>query len=174
MALLLAIMDLPGLCQGEERVAWGEPVGGVRLGISLVADETVRLVFQNTGEVERDLLIGGLTGIGPTYSMEFASRGPDGKDRKVFPGGVGHVAGHLEPIVVGLPAGGTHQLLLPLKGFVCVINRETVALKELLRQGCSVRASLTVTADAAKWSRSKKPWIGRVVSGNFVTSPGAP
>jgi hypothetical protein len=99
--VLLLVAVLPALGQVAEGVAWGQAADGVRLGVGLGADETVRLVFQNTRATERDLLLGGRTGIGPIYSMEFTATGPDGKACQVFLGGV---AGVVEPIVALLTA----------------------------------------------------------------------
>ena len=145
-------------------ISWGPPANGLRLGLALetaTGTRSVHVAFQNTGAKPIDVLLGGGTGVGPMYAMNFAAKGPDGNERQVFYfGGAASVGGYIEPLLVRLMPGETHDLFLPLNKFVCVVNRKDTTLDVLLKSGYSVRASLEVSGESAKWARSNATWRG--------------
>lgn len=148
----------------RDPVSWGQAADGLRLGLGLKSkSDELRVAFQNVGPIDMDILLGGRTGIGPIYAMNFTATDPRGtKIHVIYTGGAGFVAGVLEPLLVRLHPGETYELLLPLDKFFCVLDGGNLTLGNLLRKGYSVRAALAVNAESAKWSKSAAAWRGSV------------
>ena len=97
------------------------------------------------------------------YAMKFTVTDPDGKEHDLgYFGGANFVGGYIEPILVRLAAGETYDLLLPLSKFVCVLNRKDVTLDTLLQKRYSLRASLEVSEESARWATAHAAWRGRM------------
>jgi hypothetical protein len=123
----------------------------------------LRLAFQNAGSADIDVLLGGRTGIGPMYAMKFTVTDPSGNEHNLgYFGGANFVGGYIEPILVRLAPGETYDLLFPLNKFVCVLNRKDVTLDTLLQKRYSLRASLEVNAESARWCMANAAWRGRM------------
>jgi len=97
------------------------------------------------------------------YAMKFTVTDPNGNEHPLgYFGGANFVGGYIEPTLVRLAPKETYDLLLPLNKFVCVLNRKDVTLDTLLQRRYSVRASLEVNAESAKWAMSNAAWRGRM------------
>lgn len=152
------------LIRAADTVSWGSLANGLRLGVAVTARSStgkLRLAFQNVGAADIDVLLGGSTGIGPMYAMKFTVIDPNGKEHHLgYFGGANFVAGALEPLLVRVAPRETYDLLLPLNKFVSVLNRKDITLDALLKNGYSVRASLDVSVESAKWAMSNAAWRG--------------
>jgi hypothetical protein len=123
----------------------------------------LRLAFQNVGSTDIDVLLGGRTGIGPMYAMKFTVTDLNSNEHDLgYFGGANFVAGYIEPLLVRLAPRETYDLLLPLNKFVCVLNRKDITLDSLLQKHYSIRASLEVNAESARWGMSNAAWPGRM------------
>ena len=110
-----------------------------------------------------DLLLGGNTGIGPMYTMKFRVSDANGNERELFYfGGANSVGGYIEPLLIRVMPGETYDLWLPLKKFVCVLNRKNLTLDTLLKDHYSVRASLETSVESAKWATANAGWRGHM------------
>jgi hypothetical protein len=97
--------------------------------------DNLRVVFQNVERTEMDVLVGGSTGIGPMYAVQFAAIDSKGAGyHVVYIGGANVVGGVLEPLLVRLAAAETYELLLPLDKFICLLNGKNLKLGTLLRK----------------------------------------
>jgi hypothetical protein len=128
----------------------------------------LRVVFENVSPVRHQLLLGGMTGIGPMHNLKFTATAPDGTEREIFNAAdVGFVAGYLSPLVASLAPGETHEIQFPLWKFFYVKQGVDIRLETLLDRGYSVRVSLEVDADGARWAGVPIPWLGKLTSGEF-------
>lgn len=94
-----AVLALP--CHAAKRQFWGPAVDGLRLSVTLgiatgrrpiQPEQALQITIGNVGPVERRVLLGGMTGIGPMYAFHFAVISPEGKRYKMFyTGGAGFV-----------------------------------------------------------------------------------
>jgi len=88
---------------------------------------------------------------------------PNGSEHHLgYFGGANFVAGALEPILVRLAPRETYELLLPLNKFVCVLIQKDITLDILLQKRYSIRASLDVNAESARWAMANAAWRGRM------------
>jgi hypothetical protein len=160
--LVLAIASGTSWAAAIDAIAWGGAADGLRLGVGVESiSRKLRVTFQNVGRTEMDVPLGGSTGVGPMYVIQFAAIDSKGAEFHVaYVGGANFVGGVLEPLLVRLAAGESYELLLPLDKFVGVLNGKDVTLGTLLRRGYAVRAALSISPESAKWSRSAAAWRG--------------
>ena len=156
--------------QTVDNIAWGPPDHGLRFGIAFgptSSEPQLRLVFQNVDRPECLLPLGSTSAKGPVYDVEFSLKAPDGKESPVFnfngPPGIQHVA---QPIVIEIPRGKTHEILLSMKKLIYLDNGKSRPLPEMLALHYSVHASVDTSGDA-RWTRTRDQWMGKVVSGDL-------
>jgi hypothetical protein len=169
-ALFVASLLSAAAPHTDDAVAWGEPSGGLRLGIGLgpaSPEPQLRLVFENMGKIEIPLLLGAMTGKGPVYNLTFRVKSPGGQESDLFNfNGPPGIAGKADPILAHIAKGQKYEILLPLKKFVAIENGKNQTLPELLAAHYSVRAMLDTSGDP----RQVRPialWMGEVTSGDL-------
>jgi hypothetical protein len=167
---LCAALIAFGAGKPADNVAWGEPDHGLRFGLAFgptTPDPQIRLIFQNVDRPECLLPLGSMSAKGPVYDVEFTITSPSGKQSPAFnfngPAGVQPAA---KPIVIEIPRGQTHEILLSMNKLIYVDNGKNRPLTEMLAQHYSVRASVDTSGDA-RWSRMLNQWMGKVVSGEL-------
>lgn len=128
------------------------------------AEAALKIVIQNVSQVERRVLLGGMTGIGPLYAtLHFAVISPAGKRFQMHYADAGFVGGYVSPLIATISPGGSYELLLPLTKF-WVMGGPKDKLNELINAGWAVEASIEVTPEQAG---SLSQWSGRLVSGKM-------
>jgi hypothetical protein len=167
MCMALAVVALAAAGKSDG-IAWGEADHGVRFGLAFgpsSPEPQLRLVFQNVDRPQCLLPLGSESAKGPVYDIEFRVKSPDGKESPLFnfngPPGIQPAA---KPIVLDIPKGAKHEILLSEKKLIYVDNGKNVPLTELLARHYSVRASVDTSGDA-RWSRVLSQWMGKVSTG---------
>ncbi len=169
--IMLALTIMPPLCSAADTIAWGSPQNGMRIGIT----PNFKVILENTGAVGQTVLIGRTTGVGPIYSLNLLATAPDGREFKLFMGGVGGVAGFMGPLPLRLAPGATQEVTIPVdKIFMLDGPGRDRKLSEILRQKYSVSVSLTVEQSEVDWAtrsdttfRGQIFWTGAITSGKF-------
>ena len=153
-----------------DNIAWGSPDHGVRFGIAFGAtapEPQLRLIFQNVDRPECLLPLGSTSAKGPVYDVEFRIKSPDGKEFPLFnfngPPGIQPAA---KPIVIEIPKGQKHEILLSMKKLIYLENGRNRTLPEMLALHYSVHASVDTSGDA-RWTRTLDQWMGKLVSGDL-------
>jgi hypothetical protein len=153
-----------------DNVSWGLPDHGLRFGIAFgptSPEPQIRLVFQNVDRPECLVPLGSTSVKGPVYDIEFTLKAPDGKESPVFnfngPPGIQRAA---QPIVIEIPKGQKHEILLSMKKLIYLDNGKSRPLSEMLPLHYSVHASVD-TSGEARWTRTRDQWMGKVVSGDL-------
>jgi hypothetical protein len=170
---LILLCTLAGVLAAADRVdgiAWGMPDHGLRLGIAFgptSPDPQLLLVFQNMDTAERLVPLGSSSAKGPVYDIEFTIKSPDGKELPLFnfngPPGIQPAA---KPIVIQIPRGEKHEILLSMKKLIYLDNGKSRPLPEMLALHYSVHASVDTSGDA-RWTRTLSQWMGKLVSGEL-------
>lgn len=150
-------------------IAWGTPVNGLRLGIAFGSDPakpTIRVIFQNVGGQDQDVLLG-FQNRELDYNLKFIAKAPDGKIREgVELAAYSPVEGLLQPVHLVLSAVRKHELAFPLKNVI--YSSRTDTLEGLLKQGYSVRVSFEVDKNSLSMAGTVPPlphhWMGKVES----------
>src|SRR5580658_5354048 len=153
-----------------DNIAWGTPDHGVRFGLAFgptVPEPQLRLIFQNVDRPECLLPLGSSSAKGPVYDVEFTIKAPDGKESPLFnfngPPGIQPAP---KAIVIEIPRGQKHEILLSMKKLVYLDNGKNRTLPEMLALHYSVHASVDTSGDA-RWTRTRDQWMGKVVSGEL-------
>lgn len=115
---------------------------------------SVVIQFRNTTAAPMTFAVGGRTGLGSLYNLEFAGVRADGKACKVIDTTVGHVAGYLEPIVLRIGAGSTESVSIERKHLICLPSGAWSKLQ----------ATFTATAASNKWAGVPTGWTGTATS----------
>jgi hypothetical protein len=154
-----------------DTVAWGSPVGGLRLGIAFGPDPskpTFRVLLENVGSEVLDVLVGHEAG-SPIYdSLNFIATALDGKKQVGFHRSVfTPIAGLVLPFSVRFDAGQTRELDFPLADIVYP-SGTNVTLETLAKQGYSVRVQFAVDQRSADWADLSRPWVGVVSSAQVL------
>jgi hypothetical protein len=154
----------------SDGIAWGAVDHGVRFGLAFgpsSPEPQLRLIFQNVDRPQCLLPLGSESAKGPVYDVEFRVKAPDGKESPLFnfngPPGIQPAA---KPIVLDIPKGAKHEILLSAKKLIYVDNGKNRPLTELLAQHYSVRASVDTSGDA-RWNRTLSQWMGKVSTGEL-------
>jgi hypothetical protein len=157
--------------RASDNIAWGPPDHGLRFGIAFgptSPDPQVRLVFQNVDRPECFVPLGSTSAKGPVYDIQFTLKAPNGKEFQVFnfngPPGIQHA--DVKPIVIEIPRGQKHEILLSMKKLIYLDNGKNRLLPEMLALHYSVHASVDTSGDA-RWTRMRGQWMGKVVSGDL-------
>jgi hypothetical protein len=141
VAFMLFSLNAASKAQSSGEPEWGEAVDGVQMSISdagLVKPGVPKLVvtFRNTRSEDVDLFLGIIGGSGPrpclldgrsivcnfNFTLELTDAA--GATRRLRFKGAVYVAGRLDPYVVWLRAGTTHELELGLDQFYSPDTRE--------------------------------------------------
>jgi len=154
-----------------DNVAWGPPDHGLRFGIAFgpaSPDPQLRLIFQNIDRAQCLLPLGSTSARGPVYDVLFTLRAPGGKESPIFnfngPPGVQHA---VQPIVIDIPRGKTHEIQLSMKKLIYVDNNgKNRTLPEMFALHYSVRATVD-TSGESRFTRTRDQWMGKVVSGDL-------
>jgi|SRR5579863_8702753 len=153
-----------------DNIAWGPPDHGLRFGIALgptSPEPQLLLVLQNVDRPQCLVPLGSSSAKGPVYDIEFTIKSPGGKEFPVFnfngPPGIQPAA---KPIVIDIPKGQKHEILLSLKKLIYLDNGKSRTLSEMLALHYSVHASVDTSGDA-RWTRTLNQWMGKIVSGDF-------
>ena len=170
LACLAGFLALGASEHTTDNISWGPPDHGLRFGIALgptSPEPQIRLVFQNVDRAECLVPLGSTSAKGPVYDIEFTLKAPDGKESPVFnfngPPGVQRAA---QPIVIEIPKGQKHEILLSMKKLIYLDNGKSRPLPEMLALHYSVHASVDTSGDA-RWTRTRDQWMGKVVSGDL-------
>jgi hypothetical protein len=143
-----------------ESFVWGEPQNGLRIGMAIRGEE-MRIAVQNVSQDHLDVLLGANSG----YWVKFSAMTREGESIEVLNLAVPPAAGFVAPHIEGLQPGERYEFGLPMNRLVAVIERRDITVRQLLQQGCSLRAWLEVTSElSARW-HGASPWIGKVSSG---------
>lgn len=145
---------------------WGTSSNGLSIAVEVKNDKLL-VFFRNTGAGYMRFAVGGRTGIGAMYSIEFTATAPDGRICKVDDLTVGGVGGYVSPIVIFLTPGATDRVSIELWNLRCTKD-SGISLDQLLKKGYSVCATLNVTAESNAWDRVANGWTGKVTSGSFT------
>jgi hypothetical protein len=166
----IAALLTVGAAEHADNIAWGPPDHGLRFGIAfgLASPEPqLLLVFQNVDRPQCLLPLGSSSAKGPVYDVEFTIKSPDGKEFPVFnfngPPGIQPAA---KPIVIEIPRGQKHEILLSLKNLIFLDKGKSRPLPEMLALHYSLRASVD-TSGEARYTRTLSQWMGKVVSGDL-------
>jgi len=154
-----------------DNIAWGPPDHGIRFGIALgpaASDPQLRLIFENLERPQCHLPLGSTSAKGPIYDVLFTLRAPDGKESPVFnfngPPGVQHA---VQPVVLDIPRGKSHEIQLSMKKLIYVDNNgKNRTLPDMLALHYSVHASVD-TSGESRFTRTRDQWMGKVVSGDL-------
>lgn len=154
----------------DDGIAWGQADHGVRFGLAFgptAPDPQLRLIFQNVDRPQCLLPLGSESAKGPVYDIEFRITSPDGKEFPLFnfngPPGIQPAA---KPIVLDIPKGMRHEILLSETKLIYLDNGKNRPLTEMLARHYSVRASVDTSGDA-RYSRVLNQWMGKVSTGNL-------
>lgn len=115
---------------------------------------SVVIQFRNTSVAPIAFAVGGRTGLGASYNLEFAGVRADGKTCKVIDTTVGHVAGYLEPVVLRIAAGSVETVSIERKHLICLPSGAWSKLK----------ATFTATAAGNSWAKVPQGWTGTATS----------
>ncbi len=179
VAALFALALAAGALTTAAEPTWGAPVNSLRLGLSRDSPGSPDLLvsFSNTAPVGSPpllVLLGGRSGSGPHYTIEFTAMHPHGDSCRLLNslGGVG-VAGYVAPILVSIAAGATYAIRIPFENLFCVRDGQSTGLERLLALGYSVQATFTTKPDDIGWARAPTAWVGEVRSRPFAAGPRA-
>jgi hypothetical protein len=159
------------LSAADSNIAWGPPDHGLRFGIAFgptSPDPQIRLLFQNIDRPQCLLPLGSTSAKGPVYDVLFTLRAPDGNESPLFdfngPPGVQHA---VQPIVIEIPKGRTHEILLSMKKLMYLDNNgKNHPLPEMLAMHYSVHATVD-TSGESRFTRARDQWMGKIVSGEL-------
>jgi len=175
MRFLLTVAFVATLALGAsvpaDNIAWGAPDHGVRFGLAFgptSPEPQLRLIFQNVDRPRCLLPLGSSSAKGPVYDVQFAIKAPDGKQE--FPvfnfNGPPGIQPAPKPIVIEIPRGQKHEILLSMKKLIYLDNGRNRTLQEMLALHYSVNASVDTSGDA-RWTRTLDQWMGKIVSGDL-------
>jgi hypothetical protein len=160
-----------GAADHADNIAWGVPDHGVRFGLAFgptSPEPQLRLIFQNVDRPECLLPLGSSSAKGPVYDVQFAIKTPDGKQE--FPvfnfNGPPGIQPAPKPIVIEIPRGQKHEIVLSMKKLIYLDNGRNRTLPEMLALHYSVYASVDTSGDA-RWTRTRDQWMGKIVSGDL-------
>jgi len=168
---ILVLLACAASLSATDNVAWGPPDHGVRFGLAFgppTPEPQIRLLFQNVSRPQCLLPLGSTSAKGPVYDVEFTLRAPDGKEAPLFnfngPPGIQPAP---KPIVIDIPRGQTHEIVLSMKKLVYLdSDGRNRTLPEMLARHYSVHATVDTSGDA-RWTRTRDQWMGRIVSGDL-------
>ncbi len=149
-----------------EPIAWGPPVDGVRLGVTLdfqSSPQTLVLILENNGTAVKNAYVGGRIGTGELHFADFFAVAPDGSEsllRNMNEPGI--IAGAMEPIIVKLAPGSQEILVLRLDKVLDEHWKDTFA--QLAQRGFGLRASFKMPAQAPEM-RDTVLWGASLTSG---------
>lgn len=141
------------------------------LALSLASEKEIGISLTNNGSEEILIPIGMRLGTGDHANLfTLKIRTADGKVRRVIHTGVGAVAGYMETLTIGLRAGETYVVKVPMDRYYVLDGSEKLAA--FLKRKCEVWVELEIKPDQcpapAKLDslRKKLPcWTGREESG---------
>lgn len=161
-ALLLAMLPAAGVENG--------------LSISISLGKSLQVTFHNASGKDLLIPLGIIVREPHPDRLQVRVKMPDGQMPRVIYTGVGVVAGYAEPLTMGLRAGETYTMSLPLDRYRVLGKSEK--LTALLRRRCRLWVELEVNEDQCPPPgkldalRRKLPcWRGKVVS-NVLQVPG--
>jgi len=166
MALAALTLALPG--SAADSIAWGTPVKGLRLGISLTPE--LHILLENVGPSRQEFVIGHEWGRGSSVDLRFFATARDGKEREGYEiSSFTPIAGLVLPVIVRLDPGAIHELSFPLHQIICIQKPDDVTFEALAKQGASLHVFLETDEKTAAWaglsSALSSTWIGKVISG---------
>jgi hypothetical protein len=128
-----------------DEVAWGLPVDGLRLGISLdrsLPQPTFRVLLQNTTKLAVDIQVALRTSAGDHYAISLFVIEPDGVSHGLFDSRhpAGGIAGKASPLIIRIEPGGDYELLFPCGKLSLVEDGKRVAVQVLLDRGWAIQA----------------------------------
>lgn len=134
-------------------VKWGSIQDDLQLGIAWSGSSnsatTVRVLLKNAGPKRREISVGYEGSAGSFYNVEITalSNAQPRREERIFDLNAlkAKPQGLAVPKVVVLEPGGVYVFAYPLSQLISVINRQDVALQDLLKRGYSIRAALKVS-----------------------------
>lgn len=167
------------LFAGAAAIVGASPARGPASGELLVAvdaprdtDGYLRVIFRNAGAGPIVFALGGRSGLGPMYTIDYIATLRDGTRCEladVTAGGV--VGGYVSPIVIHLAPGEVNLVSIELKNLRCLSKSSVVDLGRLLRAGASIRVVVRVSAESNAWAKVVNGWTGTAASGVFTRQP---
>ena len=157
----VAVCDVAGVGEGFVRnlicffILFLNGAGAAELELALehrVASVVIQ--FRNISVAPMTFAVGGRTGLGAFYNLEFTGVRSDGKTCKVIDTTVGFVAGSLEPIVLRIAAGSNESVSIERKHLICLPSGAWSKL----------RATFTATAANNSWAKVSTGWTGTATS----------
>lgn len=159
-------------------VKWGLENNGLRISISLggnAISRELRVSFENLAQKDILIPLGMIYGgPHPTFLTVMVKK-PNGEIPKVIYTGVGAIEGVVEPMTMGLRAGETYTMTLPMDLYYMLHGSETLAA--FIKRPCQLWMELDVNEArcpnplALDPVRRKLPcWRGKVVS-NILQLP---
>jgi len=134
------------------------------MGLPIPPAPALRLTIANAGKLERHVLLGGMSDVGPLYAtLHFAAISPDGKRWKMLYSGTVAVGDYAWPMIASIMPNKECVIELPLKIF-WIAGGPKETLKPLIDAGWAVEASIEVTPEQAG---SPSRWTGKLVSGKM-------
>ena len=168
LALVACAMFIEAPSSGADAIAWGTPVDGLRLGISVAVDSpdrTLRVVLQNVSPALQEIVIGYGVGKGVAPSFRFFATTADGREREGFEiNSFTPIAGLVIPVTIRLDSGASHELRFGLKKIICIGKPWDITFDVLSRQRCSFHVSLEIDSKSAQWAALSHPWLGKANS----------
>lgn len=175
--LTASILLLFGLVQGAladttDGVVWGAISGNMRLGLGRgVVDsdghQTLRVLFENTGDLDQAVLIGYESGVGMAYSFKFltmTATGASGTCQEL--NSFTPIAGFVKPTLKRIGAHQTTEVRIPLATIVCSDWQDSPRMDALSRRGgISVQVTLKAEASEVDSVRRSGTWTGMLESG---------
>jgi hypothetical protein len=159
--VLAMIAFVAGYGFAAEPVAWGPPVDGVRLGITLdleSAPRSVVLVLENNGSTTRYVYVG----MDKLEFVEFTAVAPNGAESPLrLVKTLSFIAGSFAPIIFKLLPGGQEKIVLNLDK---ILDANATSFETLAQRGYGLRASMKVAANALQ-ILDMTLWGAELVSG---------
>jgi hypothetical protein len=166
-ALTLAVVLSMLLAVAADPRSWGEPGNGLRLSVSLAADESgndpvLEIAIQNVGKTDVLLPLGGVFdywGCG-SDRMKIVLNRPDGTSGLVTCSVMSHL-GEMGSLVVPLPPGASYRLRNPIARYLVASE----PLSSAIHRSLQLRVELnTSTSDCRVYQSGPRCWHGTLVS----------
>jgi hypothetical protein len=159
-------------------VAWGQPVGGLRLGLSLDGNAPngfVRVYFNNISSRDLRVSMGSQTGIDYDFEgLRFTVTRRNSEDHcnLLYPKAGLSAGGVVFGWNVPLSPTATYEFSEPISSFRCFQQRSS--LRELLRQGFSLQAFFDRQLPPPQYASTPVApyWFGKVSSGSIFLGAG--
>ncbi len=177
VAAVLAVALAAGALSPAGEPTWGVPANSLRLGLSRDTPRSPDLLVSFSGTAPAGsppllVLLGGRSGAGPLYSLEFTATHPNGDTCRLLNSLGGVVGGSVGPILVSIAPGANHAIAIPLLNLSCTRpTGQATGLSRLLALGYSVQATFKTSAADTAWAHAPSAWTGEIRSRPLAAEP---